>query len=74
MAPSSRKKAESPDPSPTPSQTQSEAPESLVGPPASPEPPAEYEVIQIGEVPERKVVEVEKPVVTVDDNGVIQIK
>ena len=31
MAPSSRKKAESPDPSPTPSQTQSEAPESLVG-------------------------------------------
>jgi hypothetical protein len=74
MAPSSRKKAESPDPSPTPSQTQSEAPESLVGPPASPEAPPEYEVIQIGEVPERKVVEVEKPVVTVDDDGVIQIK
>ena len=45
-----------------------------MGPPASPEPPAEYEVIQIGEVPERKVVVVEKPVVTVDDDGVIQIK
>ena len=45
-----------------------------MGPPASPEPPAEYEIIQIGEVPKRKVVEVEKPVVTVDDDGVIQIK
>ena len=74
MAPSSRKKAESPDPSPTPSQTQSEAPESLVGPPASPEPPAEYEIIQIGEIPEPKKVEVEKPVVSVDEDGTIQIK
>ncbi len=63
-----------PGPQPNASQTQSEAPESLVGPPASPEAPPEYEVIQIGEVPERKVVEVEKPVVTVDDDGVIQIK
>lgn len=45
-----------------------------MGPPATPEPPAEYEIIQIGEIPETKKVEVEKPVVTVDEDGTIQIK
>ena len=37
-------------------------------------PLAEYEIIQIGEIPEPKKVEVEKPVVTVDEDGTIQIK
>ena len=44
-----------------------------MGPPATPEPPAEYEIIQIGEIPEPKKVEVE-PVVSVDEDGTIQIK
>lgn len=74
MAPSSRKKAESPDPSQTPSQTESQPQESLVGQPASPQPPADYEIIEIGEIPEPEVVEVKKPVVSVDDDGTIQIK
>lgn len=45
-----------------------------MGQPASPQPPADYEVIEIGEIPEPKVVEVKKPVVSVDDDGTIQIK
>ena len=77
MARSTRKKEESPDQSPTASQTsasEEQSQDSLVGPPATPDPPAEYEIIQIGEIPEPKKVEVEKPVVTVDEDGTIQIK